>query len=169
MQSVKKHRTRFQSFQNSQVKEFLSTTCNSNRSEMVFHRCQSSSFAELFPKRHPARDTLSKRPFLFEHLSRNLPDHWGNSYLTSIHLDFRFCNSLLLSFNMAIFAQTVLRTGRLALSRAGASNPIQQALGYQGAAKYASAYRNYATAFERSKPHVNIGMVELKIEAIGIS
>jgi len=60
---------------------------------------------------------------------------------------------------MAVFASAFLRTGRAAFARSSASNPIQQALGVKGAARYAQAYRNYATAFERSKPHVNIGTI----------
>ena len=67
---------------------------------------------------------------------------------------------------MAVFASAFLRTGRAAFARSSASNPIQQALGVKGATRYAQAYRNYATAFERSKPHVNIGMRTAQSSAI---
>lgn len=59
---------------------------------------------------------------------------------------------------MAVFASAFLRTSRAAFSKSS-TNAIQQALGTKGAARYAQAYRNYATAFERSKPHVNIGTI----------
>jgi elongation factor Tu len=63
---------------------------------------------------------------------------------------------------MFLFAQTALRTGRVALrSQRAALNPVQQALGLNGSIKYASAVRSYATAFERTKPHVNVGKWDL--------
>lgn len=59
---------------------------------------------------------------------------------------------------MSAFAQAFLRTGRAALARGSYQNPVQRALGVNGSVKYTAACRNYATAFERSKPHVNIGI-----------
>ena len=47
----------------------------------------------------------------------------------------------------------VLRTTRLAVRQQRGINPIQQIFG-----KDASGVRCLATAFDRSKPHVNIGM-----------
>ncbi|KAF2396862.1 elongation factor Tu, mitochondrial precursor [Trichodelitschia bisporula] len=58
-----------------------------------------------------------------------------------------------------VYAHAFLRTSRAAFGLWRAANPLQQALGAQGAAKYAAACRNYATAFERTKPHVNIGTI----------
>lgn len=58
---------------------------------------------------------------------------------------------------MSAFAQAFLRTSRAALRHQNTLNPVQQALGRQGGARYVAACRSYATAFERSKPHVNIG------------
>jgi elongation factor Tu len=58
---------------------------------------------------------------------------------------------------MSVFAHTLWRTSRLALNRGSNGNPVRQALGVKGATKYAAACRTYATAFERSKPHVNVG------------
>ena len=60
---------------------------------------------------------------------------------------------------MSVFAQTLLRSSRFALSRGSATNPIQHALGAKAGLKYTLACRQYATAFQRDKPHVNIGML----------
>jgi elongation factor Tu len=49
-----------------------------------------------------------------------------------------------------------LRTARSGL-RSGSINPLQFAVKKQNAANYLNIYRTYAS-FERSKPHVNIGM-----------
>lgn len=57
---------------------------------------------------------------------------------------------------MSAFAQAFLRTSRVAL-RGQYVNPMQSALGSRGGAQFVAASRNYATAFERTKPHVNIG------------
>ena len=54
---------------------------------------------------------------------------------------------------MSSFASAFLRTSRAALRSNGAANPVQAAWGPRGGAYM----RNYATAFERNKPHVNIG------------
>lgn len=54
---------------------------------------------------------------------------------------------------MSSFASAFLRTSRAALRSNGAANPVQAAWGSRGGAYM----RNYATAFERNKPHVNIG------------
>ena len=55
---------------------------------------------------------------------------------------------------MSSFSRTFLRTSRNALKYQRGVNPVQQAWGAQG--KY--GVRNYAAAFQRDKPHVNIGM-----------
>ncbi|KAF1346194.1 elongation factor Tu GTP binding domain-containing protein [Delphinella strobiligena] len=54
---------------------------------------------------------------------------------------------------MSAFAKTFLRTSR-ALRNPNV-NPVQNAWGSRGGA----LMRNYATAFERSKPHVNVGTI----------
>jgi len=69
---------------------------------------------------------------------------------------------------MSAFAHTFLRTSRAALNRGSNANPLRQALGVNGAVKYAAACRNYATAFERTKPHVNIGTLSLKFMLDGM-
>lgn len=51
-----------------------------------------------------------------------------------------------------------LRTARHGL-RSGRANPLQSALKPQGAAGMINIYRSYATVFERTKPHVNIGTI----------
>lgn len=56
------------------------------------------------------------------------------------------------------FARIALRTSR-ALRNQTSSNPIQTALGARGQTQFANGARNYATAFERTKPHVNIGTI----------
>ncbi|KAI6808436.1 Elongation factor Tu, partial [Hortaea werneckii] len=56
------------------------------------------------------------------------------------------------------FARTFLHTSR-ALSARNSINPVQHALGNKGQAQFLGAARSYATAFERSKPHVNIGTI----------
>lgn len=50
-----------------------------------------------------------------------------------------------------------LRTARQGL-QGGSVNPLQAAVKSQNVASILGAYRTYAT-FERSKPHVNIGMI----------
>jgi hypothetical protein len=59
-------------------------------------------------------------------------------------------------FNMS-FARTLLRTSRAL--RQQSTNPIQPALGARGQTQFVNSSRSYATAFERSKPHVNIGTI----------
>ena len=56
---------------------------------------------------------------------------------------------------MAAFARSLrpfLRTTGLAVRQQKSGNPLQQAFG-----KNPASIRGLATAFERSKPHVNIG------------
>lgn len=58
---------------------------------------------------------------------------------------------------MSAFSRTLtpfLRTARSALQQRNAVSPLQHALSRQNGA----ILRTYATAFERTKPHVNIGM-----------
>ena len=47
----------------------------------------------------------------------------------------------------------ILRTSRLAVRKQSGVNPVQQVFG-----RDANGIRGLATIFERSKPHVNIGM-----------
>jgi len=54
-------------------------------------------------------------------------------------------------------ARTFLRTSRALRTPTG--NPIHAALNHRGQSQFVSAARTYATAFERSKPHVNIGTI----------
>ncbi|KAF2138870.1 uncharacterized protein K452DRAFT_233702 [Aplosporella prunicola CBS 121167] len=60
---------------------------------------------------------------------------------------------------MSAFTRAFLRTSRAAFRQRSGANPLQQTLGLQGSAQYMGAVRNYAAAFERSKPHVNIGTI----------
>ena len=59
------------------------------------------------------------------------------------------------------FARTLFRTSRAL--RPHATNPLQSALPSRAQAQLtataAVAFRGYATAFERNKPHVNIGTI----------
>lgn len=64
-------------------------------------------------------------------------------------------NPLKSTFKMASFARLALSTGRVAFRPA--TNPVQCALGGKGSSQFLTASRSYATAFERNKPHVNIG------------
>lgn len=57
-----------------------------------------------------------------------------------------------------MFSRQLWRTSRLALRSNKCSNPVQQALGAQGTSRYVNGVRSYAAAFQRDKPHVNIGM-----------
>ena len=62
---------------------------------------------------------------------------------------------------MPAFARTVtpfLRTARSALQQGNSVSPLQNALRRRNGAAVLNAARTYATAFERTKPHVNIGM-----------
>ncbi len=47
---------------------------------------------------------------------------------------------------------SALRTSRLGLSQSRGANPVNRVFGHD---RFAA--RTYATAFERNKPHVNIG------------
>ncbi|PSK43123.1 Elongation factor Tu, mitochondrial [Elsinoe australis] len=58
---------------------------------------------------------------------------------------------------MASLTRLVLSTGRASLRTS--RNPVQSAFGSKGTSQFLSASRNYATAFERTKPHVNIGTI----------
>ena len=59
---------------------------------------------------------------------------------------------------MSAFSRALWRNTRGALRYNKAINPVQQALGVQGSSRYALGVWNYAAAFTRDKPHVNIGM-----------
>ncbi|QIW94993.1 hypothetical protein AMS68_000511 [Peltaster fructicola] len=54
------------------------------------------------------------------------------------------------------FARTLLRTSRALRSQ---SSPVQAALNARGQTQLLNGARAYATAFERTKPHVNIGTI----------
>ncbi|KAH8668265.1 putative elongation factor Tu, mitochondrial [Tricladium varicosporioides] len=63
---------------------------------------------------------------------------------------------------MPAFVRTVtpfLRTARSAWLSGNSVNPLQQALRGQKGASLVNGARTYAAAFERSKPHVNIGTI----------
>lgn len=55
---------------------------------------------------------------------------------------------------MSAFARTFMRSSRAALRVRSGVNPLQSTLGLNGSSQFV---RNYAAAFERNKPHVNIG------------
>lgn len=55
------------------------------------------------------------------------------------------------------FARTLLRTSRAL--RAQSISPVQAALNARGQAQLLNGARAYATVFERTKPHVNIGTI----------
>jgi hypothetical protein len=62
---------------------------------------------------------------------------------------------------MPAFVRTVapfLRTARSALQQGNSVSPLRHALRRQSGASFLNAARTYATVFERTKPHVNIGM-----------
>jgi elongation factor Tu len=61
---------------------------------------------------------------------------------------------------MSTFSRQLWRTSRNALRYTKTVNPVQQALGVQGGSRYVNGVRNYAAAFTRDKPHVNIGMLD---------
>ena len=61
---------------------------------------------------------------------------------------------------MSAFVRTVtpfLHTARSALRQGNSVSPLQHALLRQNGAQVLNACRTYATVFERTKPHVNIG------------
>ncbi|CAD0013229.1 unnamed protein product [Aureobasidium pullulans] len=62
---------------------------------------------------------------------------------------------------MSSFASAFLRTSRAALRSNGAANPVQAAWGSRGGAYM----RNYATAFERTKPHTTLTAAITKRQA----
>lgn len=59
---------------------------------------------------------------------------------------------------MSAFSRAFLRSSRAALRQRSGANPLTQTLGLNGSQQYMGHVRNYAAAFERTKPHVNIGM-----------
>lgn len=62
---------------------------------------------------------------------------------------------------MSALSRAFLRTSRAALRQRSGANPLSQTLGINGSQQYLAQVRNYAAAFERTKPHVNIGMPPL--------
>jgi len=64
--------------------------------------------------------------------------------------------------SMSAFARTFLRSSRF-IARGNRTNPVQYALGHKGSIKYTLQCRNYAAAFTRDKPHVNIGEISLPV------
>jgi elongation factor Tu len=71
---------------------------------------------------------------------------------------------------MPVFVRTVapfLRTARSALQQGNSVSPLRHALlRNQKGAAVLNAARSYAVAFERTKPHVNIGMFDTRISVI---
>jgi len=53
-----------------------------------------------------------------------------------------------------------LRTARSALHQGNTVNPVHHALRRQNAVAFVNATRSYAAVYERTKPHVNIGMYD---------
>lgn len=74
-------------------------------------------------------------------------------HCTALHFFHVHSASLALGAIMS-FARTFLRTSRAL--RSPSSNPIHNALNAQGQSHF---LRSYATVFERTKPHVNIGTI----------
>lgn len=60
---------------------------------------------------------------------------------------------------MSTLSRQLWRTSRSALRYNKSVNPVQQALGVQGASRYVNSVKTYAT-FTRDKPHVNIGATD---------
>lgn len=61
---------------------------------------------------------------------------------------------------MPAFVRSVapfLRTARFALQQGTSVNPLQTALLSRNGASVVNGARTYAAAFQRTKPHVNIG------------
>jgi elongation factor Tu len=68
---------------------------------------------------------------------------------------------LIIYFTMSAAFRSVapfLRTARHGL-RNGRVNPLQSAFKPQNTSGMLNIYRSYAAVFERTKPHVNIGMI----------
>lgn len=59
---------------------------------------------------------------------------------------------------MSAISRALLRTSRAALRQRSGANPLTTTLGLNGTQQYMGHVRNYAAAFERNKPHVNIGI-----------
>ncbi|OJD31228.1 elongation factor tu [Diplodia corticola] len=60
---------------------------------------------------------------------------------------------------MSAISRALLRTSRVALRQRSGANPLTTTLGLNGTQQYMGHVRNYAAAFERTKPHVNIGTI----------
>lgn len=58
---------------------------------------------------------------------------------------------------MPSLTHAIWRSSRAALRHPRVSSPTQIGLGAQGHPRFVNACRTYATQFERSKPHVNVG------------
>lgn len=74
------------------------------------------------------------------------------------------CNSAFVHYTMSAFTRTFWRSGRVLLRSQNAVNPVQRAWGVDGSQKYVGAVRNYAAAFKREKPHVNIGKDKQRLD-----
>ena len=62
---------------------------------------------------------------------------------------------------MPVFGRSItpfVRTARSALQLGNSVNPLHNALRRQNAVAFVNATRSYAAVYERTKPHVNIGM-----------
>lgn len=93
--------------------------------------------------------------------TRNLAiDGDWDSCISSISTPSCLFHSIFISgvYEMAPLARVAWRSARAALRQNNGVNPVKQALGVQGVQQYAGAFRNYATVFERTKPHVNVGV-----------
>ena len=77
--------------------------------------------------------------------------HPDSSLLSSDIIGLRTPRTMMPGFNRSVVP--LLRTSRLALRRSTVINPVQHVF-----EKDVYGVRGLATAFERSKPHVNIGM-----------
>jgi hypothetical protein len=79
----------------------------------------------------------------------------NHSFISSL---FRALKGLL---NMSAFMRSVspfLQTAKATLRQGNAVSPLHFALQRQQGAPVLNAFRSYATAFTRDKPHVNIGI-----------
>jgi len=66
---------------------------------------------------------------------------------------------------MPAFARSVapfLRTAQSALRQGNSASPLQHAWQRQNGVAVLNAVRTYAAVFERTKPHVNIGMQSME-------
>jgi hypothetical protein len=104
---------------------------------------------------------LARPNFTLRKISGELDFLWHDKHHQFPHL-LSFPYFAVVSSKMPVFVRSVapfLRTARSALQQGNSVSPLQHALRRKNGASLLNGARTYAAVFERTKPHVNIGML----------